>query len=112
VTIPKAIADRYGIREGDELDFVPAGDVIRVIPGGRGAQPIPTAERLRLFDAATSGSAACQLSWFDAHVWAYAEHYGLEELVSEDFQHDRIYGTVRVRNPFLGDGAELSRPSG
>jgi predicted nucleic acid-binding protein len=41
-----------------------------------------------------------------------AEHYGLEELVSEDFQHDRIYGTVRVRNPFLGDGAELSRPSG
>ena len=39
--------------------------------------------------------------WFDAHLWAYAEHYGLSELYSEDFQHDRLYGTVRVVNPFL-----------
>lgn len=49
---------------------------------------------------ALRGAAAYQLSWFDAHMWAYAEHYGLEELISEDFQHDRIYGTVRVVNPF------------
>jgi hypothetical protein len=32
--------------------------------------------------------------------WAVAEHYGLEELLSEDFEHDRMYGTVRVVNPF------------
>jgi predicted nucleic acid-binding protein len=51
---------------------------------------------------ALRGMAAYQLSWFDAHVWAYAEHYGLDELLSEDFQHDRRYGTVRVVNPFLG----------
>lgn len=50
---------------------------------------------------ALRGMAAYQLSWFDAHLWAYAEHFGLEELVSEDFQHDRLYGTVRVVNPFL-----------
>jgi predicted nucleic acid-binding protein len=50
---------------------------------------------------AIRGSAAYQLSWFDAHIWAYAEHFGMTELVSEDFQHDRLYGTVRVRNPFL-----------
>jgi len=49
---------------------------------------------------ALRGAAAYQLSWFDAHLWAYAEHYGLDELVSEDFQHERIYGTVRVINPF------------
>ena len=46
--------------------------------------------------------AAYQLSWFDAHMWAYAEHYGLPEILSEDFEHGRIYGGVRVRNPFLG----------
>jgi len=46
------------------------------------------------------GAAAYQLSWFDAHLWAYAEHYGLAELLSEDFQPDRTYGTVRVVNPF------------
>ena len=50
---------------------------------------------------ALRGAAAYQLAWFDAHLWAYAEHYGLSELISEDFQHDRRYGTVRVVNPFL-----------
>jgi predicted nucleic acid-binding protein len=44
---------------------------------------------------------AYQLSWFDAHLWAYAEFHGLVELVSEDFEHGRLYGTVRARNPFL-----------
>ena len=50
---------------------------------------------------ALRGAGAYQLSWFDAHLWAYAEHYGFSELISEDFQHDRLYGTVRVVNPFL-----------
>jgi predicted nucleic acid-binding protein len=51
---------------------------------------------------AIRGCAAYQLSWFDAHLWSYAEHYGLAELLSEDFQHDRLYGTVRAVNPFQG----------
>lgn len=50
---------------------------------------------------ALRGAAAYQLSWFDAHLWAYAEHYGLTELISEDFQDGRLYGTVFVRNPFV-----------
>jgi predicted nucleic acid-binding protein len=58
----------------------------------------PTAGLLRM---AIRGAAAYQLSWFDAHLWAYAEYYGLAELWSEDFQHDRLYGTVRVVNPFV-----------
>jgi predicted nucleic acid-binding protein len=51
---------------------------------------------------AVRGCAAYQLNWFDAHLWAYAEHYGLPEILTEDLQHDRLYGTVRVVNPFLG----------
>jgi predicted nucleic acid-binding protein len=58
----------------------------------------PTQDIVR---TALRGAAAYQLPWFDAHLWAYAEHYGLEELLSEDFQHDRLYGTVRAVNPFL-----------
>jgi predicted nucleic acid-binding protein len=50
---------------------------------------------------ALRGAVAYQLSWFDAHLWAYAEHFGLRELWSEDFQHDRLYGSVRAINPFL-----------
>jgi predicted nucleic acid-binding protein len=53
-----------------------------------------------LLRTALRGAAAYQLSWFDAHMWAYAEHYGLDELYSEDFQHDRLYGSVRASNPF------------
>ena len=50
---------------------------------------------------ALQGAAAYQLSWFDAHLWAYAEHHGLPEIISEDFQSGRFYGSVRIRNPFL-----------
>jgi predicted nucleic acid-binding protein len=50
---------------------------------------------------ALRGSAAYQLSWFDAHMWAYAERYGLDQLLSEDFQHGRLYGTVEIVDPFL-----------
>ena len=51
---------------------------------------------------ALRGAAAYQLPWYDAHLWAYAEQYGLDELISEDFQHERTYGTVRAVNPFHG----------
>ena len=54
VTVPKTIADRYSIRPGDEIDWVPAGDVIRVIPSGKQAPAEdPVGSRLRLFDQAT-----------------------------------------------------------
>ncbi len=53
---------------------------------------------------ALRGMAAYRLSWFDAHLWAYAERYGLSEILSEDFADGRRYGTVRVRNPFLATG--------
>lgn len=49
---------------------------------------------------ALRGAAAYGLSWFDAHLWAYAEVNGIEELLSEDYQHGRLYGTVTVRSPF------------
>jgi predicted nucleic acid-binding protein len=57
----------------------------------------PNAAILRL---ALRGWAMYGFSWFDAHLWAYAEHFSLSPLYSEDFEHDRIYGTVRVKNPF------------
>lgn len=50
---------------------------------------------------AIRGAATYRLSWFDAHLWAYAERFGLDTIWSEDFQHDRTYGRVRIRNPFL-----------
>lgn len=111
---------RAGIDEGSAylphqaiVEFVPA--VTRSLDGGepilepaearREAEELlsqfdvlfPDAELVRI---ALRGAAAYQLSWYDAHMWAYAERFGLAELLSEDFQDGRLYGTVQVVNPF------------
>ncbi|MGH9380775.1 MAG: AbrB/MazE/SpoVT family DNA-binding domain-containing protein [Thermoanaerobaculia bacterium] len=55
VTIPKRIAEEYGIAPGDEIEFVPAGDVIRVVPPRQRLRSrLSPEERLRRFDAATA----------------------------------------------------------
>jgi predicted nucleic acid-binding protein len=57
----------------------------------------PTEMTLR---TALRGAALYRLSWFDAHLWAYADERGLDPIWSEDFEDGRIYGRVRVCNPF------------
>ena len=52
--MPKAIADQYGIRPGDELEWVPAGDSIRielVRQKAKGGHELTTEEKLALFDS-------------------------------------------------------------
>jgi len=53
VTVPKVIAEKYGIRPGDEVDWVAAGDVIRVVPSRVQAAPPDRDSRLHWFDQAT-----------------------------------------------------------
>ena len=53
VTVPKALADRYGIEPGAELKWEPDGDVIRVIPPGARPQSAGIETRVAVFDAAT-----------------------------------------------------------
>jgi AbrB family looped-hinge helix DNA binding protein len=80
VTIPKAIADRYRIREGDELEFVPAGDAIRVLPAGSAPEPLAVAARLALFDAATARQRARQRARVRARGKAKDRGWTREEL--------------------------------
>lgn len=56
----------------------------------------PTEGILRL---ALRGMAAYRLSWFDAHMWAYAEFYGLSPLYTEDLESGLRIGTVEIQNP-------------
>ena len=54
LTVPKAIADQYGIKPGDELEWIPAGESIRVELVRRKAKAgheLTTEEKLALFDA-------------------------------------------------------------
>jgi len=96
------------------LEFVAAVTRFRPEIGG---PLLPRAEALREAEAlmllapvlypnaqvvrtALRGASIYGLPWFDAHLWAYAEVYGLPEIWSEDFEHGRRYGTVRVVDPF------------
>ena len=95
------------------VEFVAA--VTRDGPGGRLLEPsvaLREAEELMaqfpvlypddaVLRMALRGMAAYRLSWFNSHLWAYAEVHGIPELLSEDFQDGRMYGTVTVRNPFV-----------
>jgi bifunctional DNA-binding transcriptional regulator/antitoxin component of YhaV-PrlF toxin-antitoxin module len=58
ITLPKVIADRYGISPGDHIDWAVAGDTIRVIPARSQRPPSTVAARLRLFDRATEREAS------------------------------------------------------
>lgn len=60
VSIPKRIADEYGIAPGDEIEFVLSGGSIRVVRAGKRVSTPTTAERLELFDRATARQKARQ----------------------------------------------------
>ena len=107
------LEDRVRIPHQALVEFVAA--VTRPLPGG-GALLSPDEARREaedllasfvilyptdgLFRRAIRGWATYQLGWFDAHLWAYAECLGLPEILSEDFQEGRVYGKVRIVNPF------------
>jgi AbrB family looped-hinge helix DNA binding protein len=53
LTVPKAIADQYGIRPGDELQWTPAGESIRISlarSGIKAEHALTLKEKLELFD--------------------------------------------------------------
>lgn len=65
ITIPKAIADRYGIVPGDDLEWTAGADCVRLHRTEASKQPSDVRGRIALFDAATGrqrmreGAAPC-----------------------------------------------------
>jgi bifunctional DNA-binding transcriptional regulator/antitoxin component of YhaV-PrlF toxin-antitoxin module len=53
VTVPKALAERYGIAPGAEIDWQPADDAIRMVPRRARRAGDDRRWRLKLFDQAT-----------------------------------------------------------
>lgn len=53
VTVPKAIAEQFKIRPGDDIEWLPAGDSIRVVPRRHRRPADDRLRRLRRFDEAT-----------------------------------------------------------
>lgn len=53
ITLPKRLVDAYGIRVGDEVEIVAAGESIAIRPAGSVTTALSPQERLRHFDEAT-----------------------------------------------------------
>ncbi len=54
LTLPKRLVDAYGIKVGDEVDLLPAGATISLVPERCSkASATDPGERLRYFDRAT-----------------------------------------------------------
>jgi AbrB family looped-hinge helix DNA binding protein len=53
VSIPKTLAEKVGIRVGDELEWEEAAGTLRARAATLPKAGFPVSERLRLFDAAT-----------------------------------------------------------
>ena len=53
VTVPKVLAEQYGIEPGSDIEWQAAGDTIRVLPPGSVRAVRDATERLALFDHAT-----------------------------------------------------------
>ena len=98
-TRPRADLDGAPLLE-PHIAYLEAEDLVRDFP-----VVYPDEEVL---GAALRGVSIYGLSWFDAHLWAHAEVNALPEILSEDFEHGRHYGSVRIVDPFLaGDVHEL-----
>jgi bifunctional DNA-binding transcriptional regulator/antitoxin component of YhaV-PrlF toxin-antitoxin module len=52
ITIPRALAERYGVEPGDEITWEAASDAIRIVPARTPRRDV--AARLELFDLATA----------------------------------------------------------
>lgn len=60
ITLPKRLVDAYGIRVGDEVEIVAAGESIAIRPANTHATALSPEERLRYFDDATRRQEARQ----------------------------------------------------
>jgi AbrB family looped-hinge helix DNA binding protein len=76
VTVPKKIADRFSIRPGDDIEWVAAGEVIRVIPPGNQVPPENRESQLHLFDQATERHRARPAAHPRERGWRRKDLYG------------------------------------
>ena len=88
VTVPKAIADRFGIRPGDEIEWRVEDNNIRVFPAGRRPK-LPLKERLALFQESMKRQDARDLAW--------RRKYGAAEPADRGWTREELYTRGRPR---------------
>lgn len=87
LTVPKAIADQFGIKPGDMLQWTAVGETIRVTPVGKGRpnrEGRTVEERLQLFDEASGRRRRRQAKLRKAAARAVDRGWKREDLYGRD----------------------------
>lgn len=82
VTVPKAVADRFGIRPGDEIEWVVEGDSLRVVRADE-QRPLTLEERQRLFDEMMKRQEARNRAWW--------REYGKKDATDRGWTREELY---------------------
>ena len=85
ITLPKRLVDAFGIRVGDEVELVAAGDAIRVVPARAVRSGLSAEEQLRLFDETTQ------------RMQKRAKEKELPAAVDRGWTRDELYDRGRAR---------------
>lgn len=86
LTLPKRLVETYGLKVGDEVDLVPAGDCISLIPASRARTAVEDIEeRLQYFDRATERQRIRN------------RERGLKSAKDRGWTRDEIYRDARTR---------------
>ena len=103
VTLPKAIADRYGVGPGSDVVFEPAGDSIRVLvprePGLVPSSAMSIADKQALFAAASLRQALRNRRYRLARTAAgrNAKSGRTAKPVERGWTREELYDRVRAR---------------
>jgi len=89
LTVPKVIAEKYGIRPGDELEWTPAGESIRVrLVKSDAKTDLNIEQRVALFDENTK--------WLDELQAEQLNHWKSKEKritrENRDWTREELYG--------------------
>jgi AbrB family looped-hinge helix DNA binding protein len=76
ITLPKRLVDSYGIRVGDEVEILAAGESIAILPARALTSVLSAQERLRHFDQATRRQETRQKTHQDGDRHAPAKDRG------------------------------------
>lgn len=92
VTIPREVARRYRIEPGQEVEWLPAGDVIRVVPEASTTRlPADRVRRLRLFDQATERQRRREQATGARHAGEAGPAAGAGEGAGRGWRREELY---------------------
>jgi len=104
----QVLGEFYVTVRGKFAETLPETEAVALVDRMRQLPVIPV--DANLVASAIANSREWQISYWDALIVTAAETSGCDTVLSEDLADDRVYGSVRVQNPFLSSPSRTISP--